>query len=127
MKKNDSSNHINFNKNNDIYSNNNNSNNINHNKIYIIGMGPGHPDYVLPIAQKYIMKSEILIGGERNLETFPEFKGRKVVVKKDLAALVELMKQEMASKQIALCCYEGGLDGYGACPSPYIHQYTVFL
>ncbi|MBM7614724.1 precorrin-6y C5,15-methyltransferase (decarboxylating) subunit CbiE [Alkaliphilus hydrothermalis] len=72
------------------------------NKIYIIGIGPGHPDYVLPIAHRIIMQSDLLIGGERNLETFPDFNGRKIVIKKDLAALVELMKQEMESKEIAL-------------------------
>jgi len=38
-------------------------------KINILGLGPGHSDYVMPITTKYIKESEILIGGRRNIES----------------------------------------------------------
>ncbi len=38
-------------------------------KINILGLGPGHSDYVMPITIKYIKESEILIGGRRNIES----------------------------------------------------------
>lgn len=41
-------------------------------KINILGLGPGHKDYVMPITIKYIKDSEILIGGRRNIESLGE-------------------------------------------------------
>ncbi|WP_425446719.1 precorrin-6y C5,15-methyltransferase (decarboxylating) subunit CbiE [Dethiothermospora halolimnae] len=39
------------------------------NKIKVIGLGPGHGDYVLPIAKEKIEEAEIIIGAKRNLES----------------------------------------------------------
>ena len=39
------------------------------NKIWIIGLGPGHEDYILPIAKRKIWGSDIIIGGQRHLES----------------------------------------------------------
>lgn len=39
-------------------------------KIKVIGVGPGHPDYVLPIALRKIKESSMLIGGRRHLEIY---------------------------------------------------------
>jgi precorrin-6Y C5,15-methyltransferase (decarboxylating) len=39
-------------------------------KIYIVGMGPGNQDFILPVAQKVIESCDVLIGGKRNLEPF---------------------------------------------------------
>lgn len=36
--------------------------------IYIIGIGPGHKDYILPKAKNTIKKMDILISAKRNLE-----------------------------------------------------------
>ncbi|MEI6856488.1 precorrin-6y C5,15-methyltransferase (decarboxylating) subunit CbiE [Psychrilyobacter sp.] len=38
-------------------------------KINILGLGPGNKKYVLPITKEYIKKSDILIGGRRNIES----------------------------------------------------------
>ena len=38
------------------------------NNIKIIGLGPGHKDYILPIAQNLIKESQIIISGKRNIE-----------------------------------------------------------
>jgi cobalt-precorrin-7 (C5)-methyltransferase len=35
-------------------------------KIYIIGIGPGHPDYILPIAKETIKSMDIIVSGKRN-------------------------------------------------------------
>ncbi len=68
----------------------------------MIGIGPGHRDYLLPIAEKHIKNSDILIGGGRNLQSFPDYKGLKVTITKELATIVELMKGERVTKKIAL-------------------------
>lgn len=38
-------------------------------KINILGLGPGNKKYILPITKEYIKKSDILIGGKRNIES----------------------------------------------------------
>ncbi|MCS5421653.1 MULTISPECIES: precorrin-6y C5,15-methyltransferase (decarboxylating) subunit CbiE [Psychrilyobacter] len=38
-------------------------------KINILGLGPGNKKYILPITKECIKKSEILIGGRRNIES----------------------------------------------------------
>jgi|AntRauTorckE6833_2_1112554.scaffolds.fasta_scaffold12907_2 cobalt-precorrin-7 (C5)-methyltransferase len=34
--------------------------------IYVIGIGPGHPDYILPIAKKTINAMDVIVAGKRN-------------------------------------------------------------
>lgn len=38
------------------------------NNLYIAGLGPGHKDYILPITERKIRESEIIVGGKRNIE-----------------------------------------------------------
>ncbi|MFO7817574.1 MAG: precorrin-6y C5,15-methyltransferase (decarboxylating) subunit CbiE [Desulfovibrionales bacterium] len=49
-------------------------------KVVVVGCGPGHPDYVLPVAAKAVSECEILFGAPRLLRLFPDFSGemRKV-------------------------------------------------
>ena len=42
------------------------------NKIYIIGIGPGTEDYLLPIAKREIERADCLIGAKRLLSLFAE-------------------------------------------------------
>lgn len=35
--------------------------------IYVVGLGPGHPDYVLPIARQRLRSCDTVIGAKRNL------------------------------------------------------------
>ncbi|MEM4576251.1 MAG: precorrin-6y C5,15-methyltransferase (decarboxylating) subunit CbiE [Candidatus Nezhaarchaeales archaeon] len=39
-------------------------------KIYIVGAGPGDPDYVTPIARKMVRQAELVIGSERAVKLF---------------------------------------------------------
>lgn len=41
--------------------------------INIVGLGPGHIDYILPIAIKTIKSSTMVIGAKRNLENVSEY------------------------------------------------------
>ena len=43
------------------------------NNIKIIGLGPGHKDYILPIAQNLIKESQIIISGKRNIENIQDW------------------------------------------------------
>lgn len=72
------------------------------NKLYVIGLGPGHTDYILPIAQSRISECDLLIGGERNLESFSQFKGEKLRISKDLDAIVQLIKKALGNRQVGV-------------------------
>ncbi|SNS45972.1 precorrin-6Y C5,15-methyltransferase (decarboxylating) [Anaerovirgula multivorans] len=71
-------------------------------KIWIVGIGPGHPDYVLPAAYRAVETSDILIGGRRNLEVFRDYKGETYVISKDLKEVVEYIKIHKKDKNIAV-------------------------
>ncbi|WP_257351076.1 precorrin-6y C5,15-methyltransferase (decarboxylating) subunit CbiE [Pseudalkalibacillus decolorationis] len=60
----------------------------------VIGIGDEGKESLLPIYEKWINESEVLVGGERQLAFFPDFDGEKVVVKEGLTALVARLKKE---------------------------------
>ncbi len=72
------------------------------NKLYVIGMGPGSPDYILPIAYKRVEACKLLIGGMRNLESFPDFQGKKVSLGSDLKAVIETIKKSLPHFQVGV-------------------------
>lgn len=41
--------------------------------IRVIGIGPGHVDYILPKSLKYIQKADMVIGAARNIEIIEEY------------------------------------------------------
>lgn len=50
-------------------------------KIHIVGVGPGSPEYVTPIARKTVQKANIVVGAERALNLFQnDIKGEKVAL-----------------------------------------------
>ena len=38
--------------------------------LYIVGIGPGNPDYVVPKGLNLIKHATVLVGSERSLEDF---------------------------------------------------------
>jgi cobalt-precorrin-5B (C1)-methyltransferase len=73
--------------------------------VSIVGMGPGHPDYVLPKAWEVLNEADVLIGGRRHLEGLGQrmdLAGKeKIYVEDGLAAAVDQMKRLHRSKQVA--------------------------
>ncbi|WP_243291088.1 precorrin-6y C5,15-methyltransferase (decarboxylating) subunit CbiE [Bacillus sp. FJAT-47783] len=62
--------------------------------IKLIGIGADGKQSLLPIYEKWINESEVLIGGERQLSFFRDYTGEKVVIKNGLKALVSRLQQE---------------------------------
>lgn len=48
-------------------------------KIKVLGIGPGHPDYCLPIVKRLIEECDVLVGGKRHLATFTHKACRKAI------------------------------------------------
>lgn len=49
-------------------------------RVTVVGIGPGHPDYLPPIAGRVIEAAEVLIGSSRALSTFGKEKQRKITI-----------------------------------------------
>ncbi|WP_078428671.1 precorrin-6y C5,15-methyltransferase (decarboxylating) subunit CbiE [Alkalihalobacterium alkalinitrilicum] len=60
--------------------------------IKIIGITDGGKSSLLPIYEKWIYESECLIGGERQLQFFPEYNGDRIVLKGNLKTAVEQLQ-----------------------------------
>ena len=45
------------------------------NEIIVAGIGPGHPDYILPAAARAIHEAKVLVGGRRALAQFARPQG----------------------------------------------------
>ncbi|WIF94959.1 precorrin-6y C5,15-methyltransferase (decarboxylating) subunit CbiE [Caminicella sporogenes] len=72
------------------------------NKVYLLGMGPGHKDYILPIVLKKIDESDVLIGGKRLLKDFKNYKKELIVIDSKLSKIVDYIKENKRHKKIAL-------------------------
>ena len=60
----------------------------------MIGIGDNGKRSLLPIYEKWINESDVLVGGERQLAFFQDFQGEKIVIKGGLSSLVDNLENE---------------------------------
>lgn len=65
-------------------------------RIIIAGIGPGHPDYVLPAALKAIREAAFLVGGRRALADFGRANQRQVPITGDIPAVMDALRRRLA-------------------------------
>ncbi len=63
-------------------------------KIKVIGIGDDGKQSLLPIYEKWIYESDVLVGGERHLSFFQDFNGEKVMIKGGLSSLITKLEKE---------------------------------
>lgn len=78
--------------------------------IHVLGMGPGHPDYILPAALKLIERSEVLVGGQRHLDAYTCPGKICYPIRADLDELVKAIRHEQTSREVAILL--SGEPGY---------------
>ena len=49
--------------------------------VYIVGIGPGNPKYIIPLAVETMEKADIVIGFERAIGSIDEVNAKKIIVK----------------------------------------------
>lgn len=49
--------------------------------VYIVGIGPGNPKYIIPLAVEIMEKVDIVIGFERAIGSLAEVNAKKIIVK----------------------------------------------
>jgi len=72
------------------------------NKVYIIGIGSGTEDYLLPIARREIEASDCLIGGRRALRLFQDLSKEEILLEGDFDQVIPYLLKERERKRIAV-------------------------
>ncbi|TCO79496.1 precorrin-6y C5,15-methyltransferase (decarboxylating) subunit CbiE [Marinisporobacter balticus] len=70
-------------------------------KVYVLGMGPGSKEYILPVTTKIINTCDVLIGGKRNLKSFEGLGKEMIYVGSNLNELMIYTKNNRENKKIA--------------------------
>ena len=71
-------------------------------KFYVVGIGPGHPDYLLPKARKLIDSADVVIGGKRNIQSVGFVDQEIVYITADLSLVKAYIDTYMNEKQIVM-------------------------
>lgn len=70
--------------------------------LYVIGIGPGHPDYMVPLGHKIIEKVNVLVGSARALEDFA-LEGQKTFpVTGKLKEMAQFVEDHLAHEDVAV-------------------------
>lgn len=70
--------------------------------IWIIGCGPGAPEYVTPAALKAIQGADVLAGAGRLLELIPDSTAERLVVDADIHRFLEEIEKCSRTKSVAV-------------------------
>ncbi|AFQ44126.1 bifunctional cobalt-precorrin-7 (C(5))-methyltransferase/cobalt-precorrin-6B (C(15))-methyltransferase [Desulfosporosinus meridiei] len=68
--------------------------------LQVIGIGPGRPEWLPPAINELVKNCEILIGGSRALELFPDFTGQTYVLSGNLARSIEVIRSALTEKNV---------------------------
>ena len=71
-------------------------------QIYVLGIGPGNKEYMLPIVKRLAAESDVLIGGKRALRLFSHLDKEELVIKADLERILNYIQDNYQQKQIAV-------------------------
>lgn len=71
-------------------------------KFSIVGMGPGHEDYIVPRAKKTLESAQVIIGGKRHLQPFLDRGKILIPVEGQLKMLPEIIRVQRKKNKIAV-------------------------
>ena len=68
--------------------------------MIVAGIGPGHPDYVLPAAIRAIREAKVLVGGNRALSDFAQDGQRTMTIRGDIPAVLEFIREALSKSDV---------------------------
>ncbi|HWR43306.1 precorrin-6y C5,15-methyltransferase (decarboxylating) subunit CbiE [Sporomusa sp.] len=71
-------------------------------KIIVVGIGPGSPDYVLPIASRTIAGAKVLVGSKRALDTFGSANQVIRIIDKDIKGVLDFIEGRLACQDVVV-------------------------
>ncbi|QDR80355.1 precorrin-6y C5,15-methyltransferase (decarboxylating) subunit CbiE [Sporomusa termitida] len=69
-------------------------------QIVVVGIGPGSPDYVLPIASRIIAGAKVLVGSQRALDTFGSANQVSRIIDKDIQGVLDFIGQQLTCQDV---------------------------
>ncbi len=69
-------------------------------RIIVAGIGPGHPDYVLPAAARAIREARVLVGGARALADFARPGQRTMTIRGDIPAVLSFIRESLTGDDV---------------------------
>lgn len=70
--------------------------------ITIVGCGPGGREYLTDAARQAVQQAGLLIGARRLLELFPKAKAERVAVGADIAAVLNIMAENLERRSLVV-------------------------
>jgi len=68
--------------------------------LQVIGIGPGRSEWLPPVITELVKNCEILVGGSRALELFPDFKGRQYPLSGNLHSSIEVIRNALLEEKV---------------------------
>ena len=73
-----------------------------HRKTFVIGVGPTGPDSLAPAVLSRLKRADIVCGGQRLLDMFPDIRGERVPIANNLGKIADLIKANVDKKRIVI-------------------------
>jgi len=71
-------------------------------KVIVVGIGPGSPDYILPIASRHIEEAKVLVGSQRALGVFAPNHIVTKVIDKDIKGVLTFIHESLAGSDVVV-------------------------
>lgn len=71
-------------------------------QVIVVGIGPGSPDYILPIASRSIAKAKVLVGSQRALEAFAPSGILTKVIDRDIQGVLTFIKECLVTNDVVV-------------------------
>jgi len=85
-------------------------------KLYVLGVGPGSPDYLTPAVVRAARKCDLLVGGSRNLALFSHLGLDSLEIKGSLQPVFDRIREVMTRRQVGILV-SGDAGLYSIMPS----------
>lgn len=71
-------------------------------KIIVVGIGPGSPDYIPPIASRAIAQAKVVVGSSRALATLAPENCETKVIDRDITGIMNFIGQHLLSGNVTV-------------------------
>lgn len=71
-------------------------------QVIVVGIGPGSPDYLLPIASRTITTAKVLVGSKRALDTFASAKQLTKIIDRDITGVLDFIEQQVHCQDVVV-------------------------
>lgn len=71
-------------------------------KVIVVGIGPGSPDYILPIASRSIAQAQVLVGSQRALDAFAPSGILTKVIDRDIQGVLTFISECLTKSDVVV-------------------------